>query len=198
MPGRCQPHPGLTLPPLLFEDIKTPETLGWWRWWGVGGPAGLSARDEWLRGVTRLAPVPLATNAIGKGSAQTSFQGSPGSPGCHRNPCLAESILKGGAGPRAEFITLYSPGEKKKEEEESPPLCASAFAFSVRGRWSFSGSFLYPQLHPPHPALPSPSPSAAQPWEGPPRPTSPHLLASSLSLSISPNTTKETPKSSLE
>lgn len=29
------------------------------------GDQGLSARDEWLRSVTRLAPVPLATNAIG-------------------------------------------------------------------------------------------------------------------------------------
>lgn len=56
-------------------------------------------------------------------SAQTAFQGSPGSPGCHRNPCSAESILKGGAGPRAEFITLYSTREKKEKKAHPFVLC---------------------------------------------------------------------------
>lgn len=120
VPGRCQAHPGLKLPPLLSEGIKTPETLGWR--WGTGG--GLSERDEWLHGVTHLAPGAPHHKCHWHGSAQTAFQGSPGSPGCHRNPRSAESILKGGAGPHAEFITLYSTrGKKKKKEKKAHPLC---------------------------------------------------------------------------
>lgn len=82
-------------------------------------------------------------------SAQTSFQGSPGSPGCHRNPCLAESILKGGAGPHAEFITLYSP-RKKKGRRKPTPLCLCLHFLCPR-EMVVLWFILYLELHPPRP-----------------------------------------------
>lgn len=83
---------------------------------------------------------PLARNAIGKAVHKHLFRARLVSPGCHRNPRLAESILKDGSGPGAEFITLYSP-RKKKQQEIPPPSASSAAAFSGQGSWSPSGLF---------------------------------------------------------
>lgn len=67
VPGRCQAHPGLKLPPLLSEGIKTPETLGWW--WGTGGcqrvMSGCAALPVWHRCPSPQMPLAqLCTNSF--------------------------------------------------------------------------------------------------------------------------------------
>lgn len=125
---------------------------------GGGGKGGRKRRrggdQQHPMSIRTALPVwhqcPLARNAIGKAVHKHLFRARLVSPGCHRNPCLAESILKDGSGPGAEFITLYSPRKKKPTRRKPTPFCLLCCCFLWPGELVTLWFVLRPASSPPY------------------------------------------------